>query len=272
MIFVAETRSPLRKQRESRTLRTSRNFTMAALSAGSMALLQPALLVPLLRRTERDRLGMLHQLHATPAARALLGILLLDYTLWWWHWLNHKLPFLWRFHLAHHVDRDLDASTAIRFHFGEMSISVLFRMLVVRIFGISELSMTLWQLLLMPAIFFQHSNLELTPRRDRAISRWVVTPRMHGIHHSDYRNETDSNWSSLFSVWDFLQGTFREDIPQDSIRIGVAAWQDPEDVTLPKIIQIPFTKQREDWRNKTGALQIERGYPMEATERRAVSS
>ncbi len=223
-----------------------------------MALLQPALLIPLLRRTDRDRLGLLHRLQATPAARALLGVLLLDYTLWWWHWLNHKVPFLWRFHLAHHVDRDLDASTAIRFHFGEMSISVLFRMLVVRVFGINELSMTLWHLMLMPSIFFQHSNLELTPQRDRIISRWVVTPRMHGIHHSDYRNETDSNWSSLFSVWDFLHGTFREDTPQETVRIGVAAFQSPEDVALPKIIAMPFVEQREDWRNEMGTLQIER--------------
>ncbi len=245
---------------------------MAGLSAASMALLQPALLIPLFRRIEKDRLGLLHRMELSPAARTLLGVLLLDYTLWWWHWLNHKVPFFWRFHLAHHVDRDLDATTAIRFHFGEMSLSVLFRMLQVRVFGISELSMSVWQLLLMPAIFFQHSNLELTPEQDRDLSRWIVTPRMHGIHHSDYRNETDSNWSSLFSAWDFLHGTFREDIPQQSIRIGVAAWQDLDDVTLPKIIQIPFIEQREDWRNEMGDLQIEREDPMESTEGPTVAS
>ena len=66
----------------------------------------------------------------------VLEILFLDYTLWIWHWLNHKVPFLWRFHLVHHIDRDLDASTALRFHFGEMTLSIGFRLVQVAILGL----------------------------------------------------------------------------------------------------------------------------------------
>ena len=183
LIFAAERRRPLRERRESSVVRTSRNFTMAALSAASVAILQPLLLIPLLRSVENRRLGLLHRLPLPGAARTVLGVLLLDYTLWWWHWMNHRIPFLWRFHLPHHVDLDLDASTAIRFHFGEMSLSVLYRMLQIRLLGVGELSMSLWQLLLFPSIFFHHSNLALTEEQDRLLSRFVVTPRMHGIHH-----------------------------------------------------------------------------------------
>ncbi len=257
-ISIAETWRPLRRRQEARARRTARNVAMAGLTAISMAILQPRLLFPLLAHVERNRLGLLHRIRMPAPVRVLAGVLLLDYTLWWWHWANHKVPFFWRFHLPHHVDRDLDASTAIRFHFGEMSLSVLFRMLQVRLLGISRMSMTMWQVLLMPAIAFQHSNIELTPRGDRAVSRWIITPRMHGIHHSDYRDETDSNWGSLFSFWDFLHGTFREDIPQEEIVIGVPAYQSPDDVTLPRVIEMPFREQRDDWRNACGELQISR--------------
>ena len=259
LIFAAERRRPLRERREPSAVRTSRNLTMAMLSAGSVAILQPLLLIPLLRRVESRRLGLLHRLPLSGAARTVLGVLLLDYTLWWWHWMNHRIPFLWRFHLPHHVDLDLDASTAIRFHFGEMSLSVLYRMLQIRLLGAGELSISLWQLLLFPSIFFHNSNLALTEAQDRLLSRLVVTPRMHGIHHSDYQKETDSNWSSILSVWDLLHGTFREDIPQQSIRLGVPAWQNLEDVALERVILMPFAEQRDDWRNENGELQISRG-------------
>lgn len=258
LIWAAERRRPLRDRRESAVTRTSRNFTMAGLSAASMAVLQPLLLIPILRSVEKNRLGLLHRLPLSGTARAVIGVLLLDYTLWWWHWLNHRVPFLWRFHLPHHIDLDMDASTAIRFHFGEMSLSVLYRMLQVRLLGVGEISISLWQLLLLPSIFFHHSNLALTEEQDRILSRWIVTPRMHGIHHSDYQRETDSNWSSLLSAWDFLHGTFREDIPQKAIRIGVPAFRNEEDVTLERVIAMPFGEQRDDWRNEEGELQIER--------------
>ena len=84
--------------------------------------------------------------------------------------------------------------------------------------------------------------------------RLIVTPRMHGIHHSDYRNETDTNWSSLLSAWDYLHGTIRLDVPQQEIEIGVPAYQDPRTVTLGKILAMPFTKRGNDWMRPEGGL------------------
>jgi sterol desaturase/sphingolipid hydroxylase (fatty acid hydroxylase superfamily) len=247
LIAIAESRRPLRRRREPRATRTARNLATAGLTAAITSALQTPLLAPLVQRVEDRQLGLLHHVRMPRALRTLLGVLLLDYTLWWWHRANHELPPLWRFHLVHHVDRDLDASTAIRFHFGEMSLSVFYRMAQVRLLGIDRFTLSLWQTLLLMSIAFHHSNLRLAPRLERRLGRWIVTPRMHGIHHSDYRDETDSNWSSLISWWDRLHGTMRLDVDQDAIEIGVPAYQRPSDVTLAKITALPFVGQREDW-------------------------
>ena len=173
--------------------------------------------------------------------------MLLDYTLWWWHWANHRVPFLWRFHLVHHVDRDLDASTALRFHFGELALSLPVRAAQMAIIGVDSQTLWLWQTILFASILFHHGNLRLPVRLERVLVRLIVTPRMHGIHHSNRRDETDSNWSSLLSAWDYLHRTMRLDVAQPEITIGVPAYSDPSDVTLGKMLLLPFRRQRRDW-------------------------
>jgi sterol desaturase/sphingolipid hydroxylase (fatty acid hydroxylase superfamily) len=261
-IFLLETRRPLRRRREPRARRTARNLAMAGLTAASLSLLETPLLLPVLGEVERRRVGLLQRVELPRPLRVAAGVLLLDYTLWWWHWMNHRWPILWRFHLVHHVDRDLDASTAIRFHFGEMSLSVLFRMAQIRLFGIDRQTLGLWQLILMVSILFHHSNLRLSQAQDRRLARFFVTPRMHGIHHSTRHDEADSNWSSLFSWWDQLHGTLRLDVPQDEITIGVPAYDDPAAVTLPKLVVMPFVEQRDDWKES------ERPHPADVARRR----
>jgi sterol desaturase/sphingolipid hydroxylase (fatty acid hydroxylase superfamily) len=258
LIFVAETRTPLRKQRESRARRTARNAVMAGLTAAALSVLQAPLLFPLAERVERKRQGLLPQLPLPPLVRAVAGVLLLDYTLWWWHWLNHRVPFLWRFHRVHHTDRDMDASTAVRFHFGEMSLSVFYRMAQIRLLGVDRATLSTWQRMLMVSIFFHHSNIRLPPASERRLVRWLVTPRMHGIHHSTYRDETDSNWASLFTWWDMMHGTMRLSIPQSSITIGVAGFQHPEDVTLPELIAMPLGLVDGDWVGADGMDHVSR--------------
>jgi sterol desaturase/sphingolipid hydroxylase (fatty acid hydroxylase superfamily) len=238
---------PLRSRRESRLRRICRNLTVAGLGLGTAELLQIPILIPISRWVTGERVGVLNWLGAGGWIRVALSILLLDYTLWFWHWVNHRVSFFWRFHSVHHVDLDMDASTALRFHFGELGLSVLFRAVQIVAIGADPLSVALWQVLLFMSILFHHSNTRLPIRLERALVRVIVTPRMHGIHHSDYRNETDTNWSSLLSAWDYLHGTIRLDVPQDSIEIGVPAYQSPDRVTLGRILAMPFVRTRNDW-------------------------
>ncbi len=253
LLFLGtETRRPLRRQRESRLRRVARNLTVAGLGFATIELLQIPILLPVSSWTMEKRFGLLNWLGARGLLRLAAAILLLDYTLWFWHRANHQIFFFWRFHSVHHVDRDMDASTALRFHFGELGLSVGFRALQIMFLGADPSSVAVYQVLLFASILFHHSNTRLPIALERILVRLIVTPRMHGIHHSDYKNETDTNWSSLLSAWDYLHGTIRLDIPQEAIQIGVPAYQQPERVTLGKILGMPFTRRGEDWKRPDG--------------------
>ncbi|MDQ2979621.1 MAG: sterol desaturase family protein, partial [Acidobacteriota bacterium] len=244
---LAETIHPLRRRVEPRLRRAVRNLSTGALALAAVTLLQAPLLAPVAAWCERHGVGLLRLLHLPRAVETVLAVLLLDYTLWHWHRINHRVGFFWRFHLVHHIDRDMDASTGLRFHFGEMALSVGWRVLQIAAIGPSAFSVWLYQVLLASSVLFHHSNTRLPARLERVLVRLIVTPRMHGIHHSDWRNETDSNWSSLLSVWDALHRTLRLNVPQSEVVVGVPAYRDPGDVTLPRILAVPFSRQRDDW-------------------------
>jgi sterol desaturase/sphingolipid hydroxylase (fatty acid hydroxylase superfamily) len=251
-----ETRRPLRVERESKLRRVGRNLVTAGIGLAMVELLQIPILIPISRWTMTRGIGLLNQLETHGWIRVAVTLLLLDYTLWFWHWVNHRVPFFWRFHSVHHVDRDLDVSTGVRFHFGELGLSVLFRALQISAIGADPVSVAIWQMLLFVSVLFHHSNTRLPLALERVLVRIVVTPRMHGIHHSDYQNETNTNWSSLLSVWDYLHGTIRLDVPQQSVTIGVPAFDDPRKVTLGKILVMPFRRWKEYWRRPDGSLAV----------------
>jgi sterol desaturase/sphingolipid hydroxylase (fatty acid hydroxylase superfamily) len=256
---LLETLRPLRRRRESKLRRAGRNVAMAGVSFAVVELLQIPILLPISHRAAEGSLGLLGLLGAKGLLRSAAAILLLDYTLWHWHRVNHRVSFFWRFHSVHHVDRDMDASTALRFHFGELGMSVGFRGLQVLAIGADPVSVAVYQTLLFTSIFFHHSNTRLPIRFERFLVKILVTPRMHGIHHSDYRNETDSNWSSFLSVWDYLHGTILLDVPQQSITIGVPAFDDPKKVTLGRLFWMPFQARRnEDWTRADKSASVRR--------------
>lgn len=252
VFLVMETMRPLRRQSESKLRRMARNLTIAGLGAATIELLQIPILLPISAWVIRERIGLLRWLGLSGWTRTLAAIVLLDYTLWFWHWANHRIFFFWRFHSVHHVDLDMDASTALRFHFGELAMSVAFRALQIVAIGPDPRSVAIYQILLFVCILFHHSNTRLPLWLERVLVRVIVTPRMHGIHHSDYLNETNTNWSSLLSAWDYLHRTIRLDLPQQAIEIGVPAYQDPKKVTIGKILILPFLRQRNDWTRPDG--------------------
>jgi sterol desaturase/sphingolipid hydroxylase (fatty acid hydroxylase superfamily) len=247
LLVWLENRRPLRREVEPKSARSGRNLAVAAIAALALQIAEKPVASRLTKLVERQNLGLLKILRLPKWLEIALAVVLMDYTLYLWHVLTHKAPFLWRFHLVHHIDLDLDASTAVRFHFGELVISVVWRSLQIVVIGVSPSSLKAWQSFLFPSILFHHSNLRLPENVDRALQNFIVTPRLHGIHHSVVQAETDSNWSSGLTVWDKLHGTFRSDIAPEEITIGVPAYQDPEEVTLAEILPLPFEKQKNDW-------------------------
>lgn len=250
VLLLLESRRSLRRPVEPKSHRVARNAALLASSAVCVAFLQAAFLAALIAGIERGRVGLLWLLPLSDGWRMAIGALLLDYTLWHWHRWNHVVPFLWRFHVIHHADRGLDASTGARFHFGEMSLSVGFRALQVVVTGADALTLAVWNALLIPSVLFHHSNLRLSPRVERLLLPFIVTPRMHTIHHSNFKEETDSNWSSLLSIWDRLHGTLRLDVPLDAVTIGVPAYGRPEAVTLGRMLIGPLLPQPDHWQGR----------------------
>ena len=240
VLFVLETRQALRApRREPRALHTGRNLAIAALAGAAMIAVE----TPLLRRVafyvEANQWGIAPRVTENPIMRVIVAVLLLDYGLYVWHVLTHRVPFLWRFHLVHHIDLDLDASTAVRFHFGEMLLSVPWRLGQACVAGSSPMAVSVWQTLLFMSILFHHSNVRLSLRTERWLRLLIATPRLHGIHHRPESSCLNSNWTSGLSIWDLLHGThrWRED-PQPST--GVPGFLEPQDVTLPRALALPF--------------------------------
>lgn len=242
-----ERRRPLRRKVESKLVRDARNLAVAAAGGATLRLLEAPVADRLTRLVERRRWGLLKLAPLPRWLEVPLAVVLLDYTLYLWHVLTHRSPFLWRFHVVHHADLDLDTTTAIRFHFGELAISVAWRAAQIALLGVGPTSLAAWQTALFVSVLFHHSNVRLPAAAERRLVRFVVTPRMHGIHHSIVREETDSNWSSGLTVWDRLHGTLKLDVPQEEITIGVPAFREPEQVTIGRSLALPFEEQPDSW-------------------------
>jgi sterol desaturase/sphingolipid hydroxylase (fatty acid hydroxylase superfamily) len=257
ILYWLERRRPLRRAVESKLRRTIRNIGAGGLAAVALMLAERPVANNLTRYVERRRIGLLKLVRLPRVLETVIAVVLMDYTLYLWHVLTHKVPALWRLHLPHHVDLDLDASTAIRFHFTELVVAVLWRAGQIIVIGINPVSYAAWQLFLLPSILFHHSNVELSPRTDAWLRPFIVTPRMHGIHHSTVEDETNSNWSSGLTIWDRIHGTFRDDIRQEEITIGVPAY--PEKVSLSQYVVMPFEPQRPTWQlpESTSPTQID---------------
>ncbi len=248
VLVLSEIRRPLRSTVEKKLRHDLRNLSMSAMTATAVALTEKPVTSRLTAAAVRNRTGLLPSVRLPAGAELFLSIMLLDYTLYLWHYLTHRVPFLWRFHRVHHADPDLDASTALRFHAAEMILSVPWRAAQVRLFGISPLALSIWQTLTLLAILFHHSNVRLPAAFERRLCRLIVTPRMHGIHHSIVPEETASNWATIFSWPDYLHGTVRLNIAQDEITIGVPAFRNPDELTLGRLLAMPFVFHRPTWR------------------------
>lgn len=166
-----------------------------------------------------------------------LDLLLLDFLIYWWHRANHEIAFLWRFHRVHHLDRFLDTSSALRFHFGEVLLSALARAAVVFALGFPLASVLVFEGLLLVATIFHHSNLRLAPGFERALKLAVVTPAIHWVHHRRARRDTDSNYATVLSVWDPLFGTRSATSRDPAMPIGV---EGQEESDIAGLIVRPF--------------------------------
>jgi sterol desaturase/sphingolipid hydroxylase (fatty acid hydroxylase superfamily) len=260
VIFIAEGRRQLRKRTQPRWKRVIINSIVSIPAFTLLRFLFLPVMVKLATKNTQLQWGLNYQYHAHPFIKGMAAFLIMDYTNYLWHVLNHKLPFLWRFHVVHHSDPDLDITTALRFHFGELIGSVFYRGAFVFLSGASPLHVLLYEIFFEGATQFHHSNWKLPFKLERGLNRIIVTPRMHGIHHSMIRQETDSNYAVIFSFGDRLHNTVRLNVNQDLIVTGVPSYSDPDELTIGYLLKLPFTKIR-PWNHVSEAREVSVSLP-----------
>jgi sterol desaturase/sphingolipid hydroxylase (fatty acid hydroxylase superfamily) len=246
--FLAEHRGPLRLRVRPLGERLAINVPMVALAALTLRLVMIPTALAAAATAERLGLGLLRWVPLPAAVAAVVGFLLLDWSVYVWHRFNHRVAWLWRFHLVHHTDLDLDVTTAFRFHVGELLLSVGWRTLAIAAVGTGPALLLGYEIVAQAATAFHHSNWALPAPVERRLNLVVVTPAMHGIHHSIVERETNSNWSVVLSWWDRLHGTFRRDPPNATLTIGLPAWRRPHELSVARLLAMPFTRQPPAWR------------------------
>jgi sterol desaturase/sphingolipid hydroxylase (fatty acid hydroxylase superfamily) len=245
--FLAEHRRPLRARARPLQERIRVNLPMVALAALTLRLVMIPAALAVATAAERAGVGVLRWIPLPAAVAAGAGFLLLDWSVYVWHRLNHRVAWLWRFHLVHHTDLDLDVTTAFRFHVGELLLSVGWRTLAIVAIGPGPALLLGYEVVAQAATAFHHSNWALPDALDRRLNLLLVTPAMHGIHHSVVEQETNSNWSVVLSWWDRLHSTFRRDPPNQALTIGLPAWRRPGDLGVIDLLALPFRRQPPAW-------------------------
>jgi sterol desaturase/sphingolipid hydroxylase (fatty acid hydroxylase superfamily) len=244
VLILLESRFQLRKRVQSRWKRMFINFIISIPAFALLRFIFIPAMIWLAIKNQTWQIGLTYLFDAPAMVKSIIVFLLLDYSNYLWHILLHKLPVLWRFHLVHHTDLDLDITTAFRFHFGEMIGSVFFRGAAIIITGASPLMVLIYEIVFEAATQFHHSNTKLPFRLEKILNYLIVTPRMHGIHHSMIKKEADSNYSIIFSFWDRIHKTVRLNIHQSEIVTGVSSYADEKELTIGKLFKLPFTSIR----------------------------
>jgi len=173
----------------------------------------------------------------------ILDLLLLDLWIYWWHRANHELPFLWRFHKVHHLDQRMDVTTAVRFHFGEVLLSALVRVIVVWALGVPLFSIVIFETLLMLCAIFHHSDVRINSGLEKTLSNLIITPSIHWVHHHAVREDTDSNYGAILSCWDRLFKSSNDKTRNPRWNLGV---ENLTDKSLLALLVVPFKGDAND--------------------------
>ena len=256
LMWLLEGLIPMFEGRRDRLRHGTANIALGLANATVVAFVFAAATLTVTEWARENSFGALRWLGLEGVAAAAAGLVLIDLWQYVWHRMNHRVAFLWRFHAVHHADRDLDASSGLRFHTGEIVLSSVARLAALPVLGASIVHVLLYEAILLPVILFHHANVRLPENVDRRLRWLVVTPRMHWVHHSRRRAETDSNYSSVLSLWDRLFGSFRLSRDPGALRLGLPGMRKREWATLPGMLAMPFRRRgpRVDPASKTSEL------------------
>ncbi|SEW38002.1 Sterol desaturase/sphingolipid hydroxylase, fatty acid hydroxylase superfamily [Chitinophaga sp. YR573] len=218
-----------------------RNFTVSLISFIMNAGLG-ILVVMILEWTAKNNWGLLNHVNIPATAKVILGILLFDFGSYLTHNLQHKVPFLWRFHRIHHSDLHLNVSSSLRFHPIDAIVALfIYQGLAVAVLGISMTTFVIYGTIALPLLIMQHSNVKLPDWFERIARLVIATPGWHKIHHSAHRQLTDSHYGDVFTFWDRIFGTWGHTQPHE-ITYGLDEFKEDHQQKVSHLMVSPFKK------------------------------
>lgn len=242
VLFAFETFYAWRPWVTSRRLRLARHLALTALSKILLRLLFPFFAVTFAFQFQNKPMGILHQPDWPYAARFILAFIALDFVMYLQHRILHKYQWLWRIHRVHHMDKQLDVSTGLRFHPLEEIFSMGVKIMAIAFLGVLPLCVLLYEIIYNLMVMFAHINIQFKFKTDCFLRKLIITPGMHRIHHSVYLPETNSNFGFVFSFWDKLLGTYTLVCAsgERNLALGLETYQDVKYQTLENMLLVPF--------------------------------
>jgi sterol desaturase/sphingolipid hydroxylase (fatty acid hydroxylase superfamily) len=240
-----ELMAPKRPLRDRKLLRWRSNLGIVLLDSLLLRLLIPLGAVGVAAWADESRFGLLHLLALPEWLAVIATIVLLDLAIYTQHVIFHAVPLLWRMHMVHHADRDIDVTTGLRFHPLEILLSMAIKMGLVALIGAPVWGVILFEVILNGMAMFNHGNVRLPYRADALLRMLFVTPDMHRVHHSVIPIETNSNYGFNLSLWDRLFGTYRAQPRRGhaGMTIGLEQFQHMPTARLTWMLGLPFTGQ-----------------------------
>jgi len=241
LVGYAETRVARRELTVAKKGRWFNNLGIIFLSSLLLKLTIPVAATGVAAAAEAKGWGLFNLYHLSPWLTIPLSILLLDLGIYLQHLMFHAVPILWRLHMVHHADLDLDVTSGLRFHPLEILLSMGIKMAVVAALGVPVIAVLIFEITLNATAMFNHGNIYLPEKVDRLLRLLTVTPDMHRVHHSVIIRETNSNFGFNFPWWDRICGTYRDQpvAGHDKMTIGLSQFRSAEQLTLPKLILLP---------------------------------
>ena len=246
IMIALENLLPKKRRSLPRTKRWATNLGLVVIDTIAVRIAVPIAAVSMSVITTEHSWGLLNILALPLFLELLLAVILLDMFIYWQHVASHHFPILWRLHKVHHADRDIDASTGVRFHPLEIVLSMIYKVFIVLLMGPAVAAVVLFEILLNSSSLFNHANVRLPTWLDKVVRLIIVTPDMHRIHHSTVERETNSNYGFNLSCWDHLFGSYIESpsAGHDGMTIGLESYQNHNPANLIWTLTVPFHRSK----------------------------
>lgn len=238
---VLEALFPARDRVQGRGPRWSTNLGLVVIDTLAIRLLFPVIAVGTALWAEAQGWGALNLVSFPFWLKVLLAVFILDMMIYWQHVASHHIPILWRLHKVHHADRDLDASSGLRFHPVEIVLSMLYKMVIVILLGAPVLAVVIFEIVLNACAVFNHANVRLPRWLEKPLRQIMVTPALHRIHHSVIARETNSNYGFSVIWWDKIFRSYT-DRPEGTLTLGLNEYQTDAPSSLIWSLTAPFRR------------------------------